>query len=65
MAAEKEDDMLTIMEELITRYPQLGVCRGEVEEACRALIRCFSTGHKRSFAATEEAAPMRSTLSVS
>ena len=33
MAAEKEDDMLTIMEELITRYPQLGVCRGEVEEA--------------------------------
>ena len=46
MAAEKEDDMLTIMEELITRYPQLGVCRGEVEEACRALIRCFSTGHK-------------------
>ena len=34
MAAEKEDDMLTIMEELITRYPQLGVCRGEVEEAC-------------------------------
>ncbi len=38
--------MLTIMEELITRYPQLGVCRGEVEEACRVLIRCFSTGHK-------------------
>ena len=38
MAAEKEDDMLTIMEELITRYPQLGVCRGEVEEACRALL---------------------------
>jgi len=40
--------MLTrnLIDELITRYPSLAVCRPQIEQATEALIACFSNGGK-------------------
>lgn len=37
---------MTVMETLLERYPELAVCRADIEKAAECLIRCYEQGGK-------------------
>ncbi len=39
-------DKNNVINEMILRYPELEICRKDVEDACNAVINCYSTNSK-------------------